>query len=550
MRRKAGRGLRKQNPAGRPAGKDEDPFLKRVLEQMPVGVILAAAPTGAIKLENGQARKITGRALSQAGAHQGYWEYKAFHRDGRPYQPDEWPLARSMKNGETVLGEEMEFLHPGGGGSAARVSSSPVRDNYGQITGGVAILHDAAGRQAPEPTWEPRVEPDTLYQTAPVGLAFFDSDLRFVRVNQRLAAMNGRSPADHIGKRMQEVVPDLADSIEPLLRKVLRSGRPVIDQEVRGTTAGSDVVRTWLIGCRPVANRHLSGVSAAVLDITARKKAEEARLLDREKLARSESADRAKEKFLATLSHELRTPLTAILGWSRLLQSGNLDEEAARSALEAIQRNAKLQAKIVDDLLDIARILSGKVDLDTKRLRLGPLMEATARSLEPAARAKTVGIRAELGGAAAVVAGDPERLHQVIWNLLSNAIKYTPSGGEVELRLECDGFEAEITVADTGPGIPVAFLPYLFDPFWQAESSATQATGGLGLGLAIVRHLVEQHGGTVHAENRAGGAGAQFTVRLPLAQGGGSSKKLLLPLGCGQVDRTYSKAGTRIPPRR
>jgi len=245
---------------------------------------------------------------------------------------------------------------------------------------------------------------------------------------------------------------------------------------------------------------------------------ENVRLLRRESSAReaAEESNRLKDEFLATVSHELRTPLTAILGWSRLLDSDTLDESISKQAVETIWRNAKAQSQIIDDILDVSRIITGNLYLDLQPLELAPVVENAINVVRPTADAKGIQIETELHSAPAVVSGDSNRLQQVIWNLLSNAVKFTNSGGRVSLTMYQEGSSVEIKVSDTGLGISREFLPYVFDRFRQADSSTTRQHGGLGLGLAIARHLVEIHGGTIRAESDGKGLGSSFTIRLPL----------------------------------
>jgi signal transduction histidine kinase/CheY-like chemotaxis protein len=232
--------------------------------------------------------------------------------------------------------------------------------------------------------------------------------------------------------------------------------------------------------------------------------------------ADAERAERAKDEFVATLSHELRTPLNAVLGWARLLRLGKLDAAAASRGIETIERSAQAQAQIVDDLLDFSRIVRGQLRLDVRPVELVPVVEAALEAVRPAAAARNISVAAVLVPGAGPVAGDPGRLQQVVWNLLSNAIKFTPPGGRVEIRLAREGDEVTIRVRDTGAGIAEDFVPHLFERFRQADSSSTRVHGGLGLGLALVRHLVEAHGGAVSATSDGPGRGAAFTVRLPV----------------------------------
>ena len=232
--------------------------------------------------------------------------------------------------------------------------------------------------------------------------------------------------------------------------------------------------------------------------------------------AEAEQANRMKDEFLAAVSHELRTPLNAIVGWSHMLRTRRFDEATTTRALETIERNAKVQAQIVEDILDVSRIITGKLSLNVQPVDLATTIDAALDSIRPAAEAKEILMQVGLDPHASPVSGDPNRLQQVVWNLLANAVKFTPKGGRIEVRLERVSSQVEIVVADTGQGIDADLLPFVFDRFRQGDSTSTRLHGGLGLGLAIVRHLVELHGGTVMAESVGEGQGATFRVRLPL----------------------------------
>lgn len=256
---------------------------------------------------------------------------------------------------------------------------------------------------------------------------------------------------------------------------------------------------------------------SAEIDERSRIAQERTDLLKREQEARrdAETANRLKDEFLATLSHELRTPLNAIMGWAHVLGQSSGDRLTVERAATVIRQNAKAQAKLVDDVLDVARIIGGKVVLETTDVDLGSVIEAAIDSLMPAANAKSIRIERTFAGGLTLV-GDRDRLQQVVWNLLSNALKFTPKGGLVHIDLYGDAGDAVIRVADTGVGIPEDFLPYVFDRFRQADSSMSRRHSGLGLGMAIVRHLVELHGGTVGVESAGQGKGATFMLRLPV----------------------------------
>jgi PAS domain S-box-containing protein len=263
------------------------------------------------------------------------------------------------------------------------------------------------------------------------------------------------------------------------------------------------------------------GVSTIARDITEHKRADAERqqLLARARAAQAaaERANRMKDEFLATLSHELRTPLTAIIGWSEMLANPKLDPTTFQQAVEVIRRNARMQVKMIEDLLDISRIVTGKLQLSVRPVDLGTIIITAVEGLRPAADAKEIRLDLQLDSAPWQVSGDPDRLQQVAWNLVSNAVKFTPRGGRVQVRLARVESHVEMTVSDTGRGIAPEFLPHVFDRFRQADATTTRGHGGLGLGLAIVRQLVELHGGTVRADSAGEDLGASFTVSLPLA---------------------------------
>lgn len=241
-------------------------------------------------------------------------------------------------------------------------------------------------------------------------------------------------------------------------------------------------------------------------------------LLKREQIARLEaqSANRMKDEFLATVSHELRTPLTSLFGWTRLLRSGNLEHGSVSRALEAIERSVQTQRQLVEDLLDVSRIIAGKLRLEMGSVQMDAVIETAIEGLRPSADSKNISMHFTVDSKTVPLSGDPNRLQQVVWNLLSNAIKFTPAGGRIDVRLQCTKSENIITISDTGEGISSDFLPYVFDRFRQADATTTRKHGGLGLGLAIVRHLVEMHNGTVVAESPGKGKGSIFTVRFPV----------------------------------
>ena len=310
-----------------------------------------------------------------------------------------------------------------------------------------------------------------------------------------------------------EGLPEMRAGWPARLAEAARSDAPVFSVDSYRAADGVRVAEASVTAVKDADGR-VEFFIVQASDITERKRFEE----ERERLLReSQEANRLKDEFLATLSHELRTPLTAILGWAHLMRGGQLDGASAARALETIERNARAQAQLIDDLLDVSRIVTGKLHLDIAPVDPHSFIDPAVEAVRPAAEAKGVRLLKLIDTGAGVVMGDAARLQQVVWNLLSNAVKFTPRGGRVQARLERVNSQIEIAVADTGAGIAPEFLPHVFERFRQADQRTTRQHGGLGLGLAIVRHLVELHGGTVRAESEGEGAGATFTVSLPVS---------------------------------
>jgi PAS domain S-box-containing protein len=320
----------------------------------------------------------------------------------------------------------------------------------------------------------------------------------------------------------QRVVPEDAERVQAGVEECLRQRLTDFDYEFRAVLP--DGSHRWLAGQSQFLydgeGRPLRMIGVNV-DIAERRRIAEERekLLETERQARAEAerVSRLKDEFLATLSHELRTPLNAILGWAQMLQGRERREEILDQGLTIIERNARLQTRLIEDLLDMSRIVSGKVRLDVQGVDLAAVVEAAVGAIAPSAEAKGVRIEQVIDPAPGPVSGDPGRLQQVLWNLLSNAVKFTPRGGKVQIVLRQSGSSLEVSVSDTGIGIPRDFLPHVFERFRQADASSTRMHGGLGLGLSIVKQLVELHGGSVRGESEGEGKGATFTVVLPLA---------------------------------
>jgi signal transduction histidine kinase/ActR/RegA family two-component response regulator len=361
------------------------------------------------------------------------------------------------------------------------------------------------------------------------GIIITDAELKVLVWNHWLEVRSTHLAADMIGRGLLDVYPELVERgldkyykdalagqvrmlshrlhiyLLPMSSPEASTSYPLMQQSAR--------IAPLIEGDRVI------GTITVIDDVTERAEYEDqlVRLLARERNARkeAETANRTKDEFLATVSHELRTPLNAISGWVQILRKKEFDPAFIANGLEIIERNVKIQVKIIEDILDVSRIVTGKLSLNVTTVDLGPIIEAALESVRLAADAKGIKISRTLDARAGSVSGDPGRLQQVIWNLVSNAIKFTPKGGAIDVRLFRVDSQAEIRVSDNGKGISPEFLPYVFERFRQADSTSARQHSGLGLGLAIVRHLVEMHGGTVHASSEGEGKGATFIVRIP-----------------------------------
>ncbi|HEX8144706.1 MAG TPA: PAS domain-containing protein [Pyrinomonadaceae bacterium] len=504
------------------AFQSEQGFLTAVLENVEDGIVACDAQ-GILVLFNRAAREF--HAQSEKPIHADQWAeyYDLYLPNGKTRMTkEEIPLFRALQ-GEHVRNAEM-VIAPGGGTKRTLLASGrALYGPGGEKLGAVVVMHDITERKQAQDALKHESElMRALMDNIPDAIYFKDTESRFTRVNRHAPYRGNISSEEVIGKTdFDFFVEEHARAAYEDEQQIISTGVPIIDKIEKETyTDGST---TWLSTTKvPIFDEagRVTGIVGISRDITERKRAEEERIqLIREQAARAEAeaSNRRKDEFLAVVSHELRTPLTPILGWASILRKGGFDEATLAHGLETIERSARSQQQLVEDLLDVSRIITGNLRLNLTSLEIGPVAEAAIDAMRQAAEAKGVRILYERELVTERVNGDPERLQQILWNLLANAIKFTPSGGSVAVSLMRARSCLEIRVSDTGQGIRPEFLPHVFDRFRQADSSTTRSYGGLGLGLAIVRHLVELHGGTVRAESAGVGEGATFTVTLPLA---------------------------------
>ena len=362
------------------------------------------------------------------------------------------------------------------------------------------------------------------------GIFMTDAELTIRTWNQWLEAHSGRTAAEMVGRNLLDAYPDLVErGLDKYYKDVLEGQVRLLSQRLHGyllpmMPQDDETSFTLMQQSARIAplieDDRVIGTITVIDDVTERIARENQLvwLLGREQAARKEAeiANRSKDEFLATVSHELRTPLNAISGWIKIMRKKDVEPELFEHGLEVVERNVRMQTKIIEDILDVSRIITGKLSLSVMPVDLAPIIGAALDAVLPAADAKEIQIRCTYDSNTILVSGDSSRLQQIVWNLVSNAIKFTPKGGKVDVQLARVESQAEIKVSDNGKGISAEFLPFVFERFRQADSSSARQHSGLGLGLAIVRHLIEMHGGTVQAASEGEGQGTTFIVRLPI----------------------------------
>lgn len=540
----------------------ESTRLEAVLRQMPSAVIIAEAPSGRMLLSNSHVDPLIGKPVALDNIND-YGAYNAFWPDGRRLKANDWPLARALEKGEIVKDEEITVPDETGN-RVLRITASPIRDRDGKITAGVAIFDDVTRRARDEAAQRfladvgsaliatldgssaherlanvcvPEVADwcilaipgeDGLLHHATISHIAGEANDDLARRLQQQFAIDAAVPWDVAGvlwSGRAQLYPTHDREYLERIQVSAEYGRLIEEIGVRSAIVAPLAARGRTLGLMIWITANSGRIyDAHDLDLAeelARRAAlttDNARLFAEAQQARDEAqaANLAKDEFLAVVSHELRTPLTPILGWLDLLRAPGIDEEMRVQAYKVIERNARAQAQLVNDILDVSRITSGKLRIATRPTDFTKLVRDAVESLRLSADEKGVALQLDLqevGGAQL----DSNRFQQVVWNLLSNAIKFTPAGGQITIALaRSDENSAMLEMSDSGQGIASHFVANVFEAFRQADSSSTRKTGGLGLGLAIVRHIVEMHGGRVSAHSAGEGQGATFRVWMPL----------------------------------
>ena len=446
------------------------------------------------------------------------------HADDRGRVDD---AVQAALESSTPFSEEYRIVRSDGGERWISARGSARLDENNKVTRMVGVVVDVTARyresderqNLSRDREEAVAALDTLLSQAPVGIGLWDLHLRYARVNRVLAEMNGLPAPAHHGHTEKELFPATGERIMQLLARVRDTGETITDDiTLEGTPDKAE--RHWRVKYYPVTARgRCVGVGGICDEITQQKlHAQQLEVAhEGERVARTEAErlNRMKDEFLSTVSHELRTPLQSILGWARTLREGGLEPSQVAHGLMIIERNAHSQARIIEDLLDVSRVISGKLRIARHPVEMLSAVEFALDTIRPAALAKSIALSAAVEPDIGHIMADEDRIKQVLWNLLSNAVKFTPEGGSVSVAVSHAAGVVEIRVVDTGQGVRESFLPHVFERFRQQDGGTTRAQGGLGLGLAIVRHIVEMHGGTVRVESGGEGRGTTFIVRLP-----------------------------------
>ncbi|HKD69399.1 MAG TPA: PAS domain S-box protein [Candidatus Binataceae bacterium] len=473
--------------------------------------IISTTLEGAITSWNRAAEKLFGYSAAEA-----IGQHITLIIPSERHAEEDGILAR-LRRGEKI--DNFETVRQAKDGRKLEISLtvSPIKDAQGQTVGASKMVRDVTERKL---AYEDRERLAAIIDSSDDAIISKTLEGIITSWNRGAEKLFGYGAAEAIGQHITLIIPSERHAEEEGILARLRRGEKIDHFEtVRQAKDGRTLHISLTVSPIRDAQGQTVGASKVARDITEQKRMEEQRArvagIERAALRTAQEASQLKDDFLATVSHELRNPLNSIVGWAGLLRSGKLDEKTTARAIESIFRASQAQDRIIGDLLDISRVVSGRMRLDVRPLQLIKVLEEAVDTIRPAADAKQIRLHCLLDPAASPMAGDPDRLRQVFWNLLSNAVKFTPKGGRVQILSQRINSHVEITVSDTGAGIDPELLPKVFERFRQGETGTNRQSSGLGLGLAIVRSLVELHGGTVQAESKGNGQGASFIVRLP-----------------------------------
>ena len=485
-----------------------------VLDSIGDGVIAADANSRVTYL-NRVAEQMTGWSLSEAQGKPLEAVFQIVNED--THAKVENPALRALREG-IIFGLANHTLLINRDGTEIPIddSGAPIQDESGTVVGAVLVFREITERRRAEKTLGLLA---AIVESAEDAIVSKNLDGIIESWNSGAQNLFEYSADEAIGKSIRIIIPSDRLDEEDLILKKLRLGERIDHFETVRVTKSGGLIDVDL-SVSPVRNKNseIIGASKIARDIRARKQLEQERLelltLEQKARERAEAAIISKDEFIAQVSHEMRTPLSSILGWTHVLREVDYERSQTVRAVDTIDRSANVQLQLIEDLIDLSKILKGKMHLEMHPLHIQDVIDQAIETVSPAAEAKSIAIEKQIPTADGLIEGDPDRLLQVLWNLLSNAVKFTPTGGRIELSVKRLDQHLELSVTDSGIGIDPEFLPYVFDRFAQAGHEGNRFTG-LGLGLAIVRHFVELHGGTVTAESEGHGKGATFTIVLP-----------------------------------